>query len=396
MPSPTLPLRVILACPQAHYPGHYWRDTQTLACALASTGTEVETIVATTPAGDARPGGRTHQCLPSWWQRLTHRHAPDGRHRKLVTVFANLETLACALRALPAALGRRPGVIHFLGGTHLFIFLLALLGSRPVFLSIYGEFLPASSTKPRLKERFRDWLLDRVLRQGKLIVICETDSLRDRWRWRLGDHILTIPYAITVSPPHESRTEARAALGLPADTTILLLFGTQREGKDYAVVLRAAKLLQPTVHLLFVGKSISQNNPQRLAAELQFTHATFIDRFVDAAEVPRFFFACDAVVLPYEEGFDRGSGVILDACAYGRPIIASRTGYLQWFVEHHRVGFLFQPGDAAKLAGAIRELLLLGIPETVQLEARVAATAREHSWPEIVQIYLRLYRKYSR
>ena len=395
MPSPTQPLRVVLICPQAHYPGHYWRDTHTLASALATGGAEVETIVPTTPTGGGNPPGALYRSLPSWWRRLTSRYTPDGRRHKLMTLFANLETLACALRALPAALSQREGIIHFIGGTHIFILLLALIASRPVFLSIYGEFLPPASVTPRLKDRFRDWLLDRVLRQHKFVVICETDALRDRWRWRLGDNIHTIPYAITLAPPQESKVEARAALGLPANATILLLFGTQREGKDYGVVLRAASLLQPAVHLLFVGKCISQNNPQRLAAELRFTHATLVDRFIDDAEVPRFFFAADAVVLPYAEGFDRGSGVIIDACAYGRPIIASRTGYLQWFVEHHQVGFLYEPGDSEDLATVIRQLLVLTDQQWLQLEARVALAAREHSWPEVVQTYLRIYARTS-
>jgi glycosyltransferase involved in cell wall biosynthesis len=389
-------MEVVLVCPQAHYPGHYWRDTHTLASALSAAGAQVETIVATAPTGGGTPSGTLCRSLPAWWRKLTAQHTPDGRRRKLTTVFANLETLACAVQALPAAFSSRGGVIHFLGGTHIFIFLLALVSSRPVFMSIYGEFLPmpAAGARPRLKDLFRDWLLNRLLRQRKLVIICETDSLRDRWRWRLGEHIHTIPYAISIPGFQESKAEARAALGLPPEATILLLFGTQREGKDYGVVLRAAKLLQPAVHLLFVGKSISQNNPQRVAQELGFTHATFVERFVDDAEVPRFFFASDAVVLPYAEGFDRGSGVILDACAYGRPIVASRTGYLRWFVEHHQAGFLYQPGNPEDLATTIRQFLALKKTAKAELESRVAATAKEHSWPEVVTLYFSLYRQY--
>ncbi|WP_420196896.1 glycosyltransferase family 4 protein [Chthoniobacter flavus] len=311
-------------------------------------------------------------------------------------IFNNLETLACALRALPCALSARGGILHFLGGTHIFIFLLALCSRRPVFLSIYGEFLPPKSEHPNFRVRLRDRLLHHLLRAHKLVIICETDSLRDRWRWLLGDDIHTIPYAITVPPALQSKAEARAAIGLPQDVPILLLFGTQRAGKDYGVVLRAAALLQPQVHLLFVGKTISQNNPQRLAEELGFKQATFIDRFVDEAEVPRFFFASDAAVLPYAEGFDRGSGVILDACAYGRPIIASRTGYLQWFVETHQAGFLYRPGDAEELATVIRQLVALDATERKALEDRVAKTAQLHSWSEVVKTYLQVYRQYGR
>jgi glycosyltransferase involved in cell wall biosynthesis len=319
----------------------------------------------------------------------------DGFNRGFIGLYNNLETLACALRAMPAALSRRKSVVHFLGGTHIFLFLLAFCSRRPIFLSIYGEFLPVSNAVPTLKERARDWLLARVLKAGRLIVICETDTLRDRWTWLLGEAIHTVPYAITPTPPSETKAEARAALGLPLHAPIFLLFGTQREGKDYGVVLRAAKLLDFPVHLLFVGKSISRNNPRQLAEQIGFTHATFVDRFIDDSEVPRFFFAADAAVLPYAEGFDRGSGVILDACAYSRPIVTSRTGYLQWFVETHGVGFLYAPGDAAELATALRQLLALDAKEQESLATRVARTAQLHSWPVVTQEYLRLYRQYS-
>lgn len=389
------PLRVILACPQAHYAGHYWRDTQTLAKALSAEGAEVEVIVPTAPTGGGEMPAGTHYSLPRWWHRLTSGFMPGAHRAWRAALFQNLETLACALRALPGAMSESGGLVHFLGGTHVFIFLLALCSRRPVFLSIYGEFLGWRAGRPTLKECFRDWLLHHLLRQHKLVVIVETDSLRDRWRWLMDKDIHTIPYAITVPARRESSATARTALELPTNVPILLLFGTQREGKDYGTVLRAAKLIEPAVHLFFVGKIISQNNPQVLAKELGFQQVTFIDRFVDEEEIPRFFYAADAAVLPYEEGFDRGSGVIVDACGFGRPIIASRTGYLRWFVETHQAGLLYQPGNAADLATVIQQFVALDPVSRGQLEARVDRTADLHSWPQIIQSYLRLYRQYT-
>jgi glycosyltransferase involved in cell wall biosynthesis len=391
-----VPSRVVLISPLAHYAGHHWRATHALANALAAKGVEVEAIVATAPAGGGQIPGPIHYSLPPWWHSFANRLTLHGRRQKVLRIFNNLETLACVLRALPRAMSSQGGVIHLLGGTHIFVFLFALCSRRPVFLSIYGDFLPPKSPHPSFKERLRHNLLRRLLHAHKLILICETDSLRDRWQWLFGEDIHTIPYAITVPSAPLGKDSARAALGLPTDVPILLLFGTQREGKDYGVVLRAAALLQSPVHLLFVGKTISQNNPRRLAEELGFEHATFIERFVDDSEVPQFFFASDAVVLPYEEGFDRGSGVILDACAYGRPIIASRTGYLKWFVETHQVGFLYRPGDASELAAAIRELLALDRAGRAALEERVARTAQLHNWSEVVGAYLQVYGQHCR
>jgi glycosyltransferase involved in cell wall biosynthesis len=385
---------ITLVSPSAHYAGHYWRVTQTLAQALAAEGVAVEVIVPTSPAGGGAMPAHIYHSLPRWWHRLTSGSLLGLPRSWKTTLFHNLETLACALRALPGAMSESGGLVHFLGGTHIFICLLALCSRRPVFVSIYGDFAVPNPVRPSLKERFRDWLLQRLVRQHKLVIIAETDSLRDRWRWLFGEDIHTIPYAISIPAQRESTATARAALGLPMDVSIFLLFGTQREGKDYGVVLRAARLIEPAVHLLFVGKIISHNNPQALAAQCGFTQATFIDRFVDEEEVSRFFHAADAVVLPYEEGFDRGSGVIVDACGFGRPIIASRTGYLQWFVETHQVGLLYRPGDAVDLAQVFQQFLALNSTDRAQLDAHVRRAADLHSWPLVIQTYLRLYRRY--
>lgn len=385
----------MLVCPQAPYAGHYWRDTYTLGEALAAAGAEVSAVVPTTPAGGGEFAGAVHHSLPRWWHRLTKKRVLGGNASLLAVLWNNFETLACVLRALPEAMSAGGGTIHLMGGTHIFIFLLAFASRRPVFLSIYGDLFSNGPKELTFKHRVRNWLLHHLLKQRKLVLLVETDSLRERWRWLFGEDVHTVPYAITLSPTTETKAAARSALGLPQDVPILLLFGTQREGKDYGVVLRAAKLIEPAVHLLFVGKTISQNNPQVLARELGFQQATFIDRFVDEAEVPRFFNAADAAVLPYAEGFDRGSGVIVDACGFGRPIIASDTGYLQWFVETYRAGFLYQPGDAADLAQVIQQFIALDSASRSEFEARVAYAADLHSWPQVIQTYIRLYRQYS-
>ena len=42
-----------------------------------------------------------------------------------------------------------------------------------------------------------------------------------------------------------------------------------------------------------------------------------------------FFRASDVIVLPYPADFERGSGIVIEACSYGCPIVASSGGYLE-------------------------------------------------------------------
>jgi|SRR5579859_2722287 len=55
---------------------------------------------------------------------------------------------------------------------------------------------------------------------------------------------------------------------------------------------------------------------------------------------------------------DGRSVAVLEAMAWGRPVVASRTGGLAEIVEDHVTGLLVPPGDAAALAAALRELAL--------------------------------------
>lgn len=389
-------MRVVLVQPYAHYAGHHWRDTRSLAAALSKNGVEVDVVVAGPPLGGGEFGGRIFQSLPSSYG-ATNRIYNVSRQPRLISVLHNLETLACVLRLCVLMVSCRYDVVHFMDGTHLLQFAFILRSGKPVVLSIFGDYLPpppGGGLLSRFKHSFRALLLRKGVESGRFAVICETESIQARGRQFFGKHIHVIPYAIEWPQPIIARAEARARLGLPPDGPILLLFGTQRTGKDYRVVFEAARSLACKVHLLFVGKIISDNDPRRLAAQSGFTEATFIDRFVADEEVPLFFSASDAVLLPYDAGFDRGSGVILDACRFGLPVISARTGYLEWFVEHYRTGFLFAPGDARELRAAIAQLLGLNEAEKELLRKRIATTAESHSWPVLISDYLAIYDNY--
>jgi glycosyltransferase involved in cell wall biosynthesis len=47
---------------------------------------------------------------------------------------------------------------------------------------------------------------------------------------------------------------------------------------------------------------------------------------------------------------------LVEACAKGTPVVASRLGAMEEMVRDGRTGLLFQPGDAANLADRVREL----------------------------------------
>lgn len=90
--------------------------------------------------------------------------------------------------------------------------------------------------------------------------------------------------------------------------------------------------------------------------------------------------ASDVVLLPYHK--ITGSSAFMTAMTLGRGVVASDLPYFrEVLVGHEDAGRLFPAGDAASLAGAIREYL--SIPaERRQSAAR--ALARECAWDKVI------------
>jgi glycosyltransferase involved in cell wall biosynthesis len=64
--------------------------------------------------------------------------------------------------------------------------------------------------------------------------------------------------------------------------------------------------------------------------------------------------ATDLVVLSFRAGVTASSGRLMDAIAWGKPVVCSRQSAVGELVAEYRLGALFEPGDASSLAAAVR------------------------------------------
>ena len=75
--------------------------------------------------------------------------------------------------------------------------------------------------------------------------------------------------------------------------------------------------------------------------------------FVANDDVPYYFNAVDAIVLPYQKIYN--SGVLIRALSFATPVIASDFGPFKEFLIHGDNGFLFKTGDEKYLATTVIE-----------------------------------------
>lgn len=178
------------------------------------------------------------------------------------------------------------------------------------------------------------------------------------------------------------RAEARKKLGLPADARVLLFFGLIRAYKGLDVLLEAFGQLDSRYHLVIAGEpygDFSSCKKQIEASPLRANihlHA----RFIADAEVPAFFGAADAVVLPYRSATQ--SGITAIAFHFGVPVVATDVGGLSETVRTGSTGVLVGDVSADAVTRGINQLFT---SDPKALEQGIAALREELSWARFAQ-----------
>lgn len=391
MPEPFLSMaepQIFLVSPNAHYPSHAWPITAALMRALRAKGKAVQTIIYSSTAEPVAPDLRAAVVSATLDTPEAGRAvAGKWQDRRFGGAANTFETLVCLARARRLA-GGRPAAFHFIGGSYWCVVLAALFCRRARFVySLYDAMLlgRASGPKAWLRHGLK-WLLRRACATGRLEFTCENGHLRGEISKLVGSHVTLVPYAVDDTEAMPARAAARQKLGLPADEKILLFFGTHRREKDYRTVLQGCRQLPEPPLALFVGKVISDNDPARLVAELQYPKARVVNEFVPEADAKFYFAAADAVALPYEAEFARGSGVLIECCRYLRPMVAAANPFFSAFIARHGCGATYAPGDPASLAAAVQSVF--AGPE--KFTGALARARREHSWAAAAEKYFRL------
>ena len=96
-------------------------------------------------------------------------------------------------------------------------------------------------------------------------------------------------------------------------------------------------------------------------------------------------------VLPYTEGYEKGSAVLLQACNYGKPVVAANTGHLANFINLHRTGKLYTPENPVDLAKVLDEMANISTTESTELAERIQKTADFYSWKNLTIKYMDVF-----
>jgi glycosyltransferase involved in cell wall biosynthesis len=237
------------------------------------------------------------------------------------------------------------------------------------------------------------WLMgagtDRLIRSVDA-VICHTEQGRERLL-RQG-----VPAALLSVVPH-GLLGPRSDSGSPSlgERIRLLQFGKIKAYKGVDVLIEALHRLTPQerarldVHV--AGKPYIETEPLEALVRAKGLGdcIRFDFDFIDDAMMELLFARADALVFPYRD--IEASGVLMQAVAAGKPVLASRIGVFGELLTDGREGLLVPSGDPEALAGALRRLVAAPGRLAEMREAMSALRDRLPSWEEIARRTTRIY-----
>jgi glycosyltransferase involved in cell wall biosynthesis len=288
---------------------------------------------------------------------------------------------------------RGPGLIHIhtaargsLYRKSVYVFLGRLLW-RPVLLHIHAGRGDIEAFAGRLGP-LRRGLLGAALRTSTRVLAVSAETARATERCFGAAGILVVPNA---APPAPAERPADSAV--ESDGRVLFLGGFAnpvKGGEAYVEAMASvAPRFQETAFVLAGPGEPPASAAATVAALANASWAGWLDEAAKAAQLAH----CAVFVLPsLSEGLPVA---LLEAMAWGRPIVATRVGGVPEVVDDGVEALVVPPGDPAALATAIGRLL--GDPEERQRLGR-AARERAASLNE-VEVYGRLdslYRETTR
>lgn len=171
------------------------------------------------------------------------------------------------------------------------------------------------------------------------------------------DNVVTVYDGIPLPPSSGPVTGRREMLGITGDP-VLGIFGRVCEGKGHAYLIEALKEVKskkPEIKLVIVGAG-EQGFMETLKRQISGLGLDDNVQFAGFLEnILPWYSAVDAVVAPtLEEGLGMN---ILEACACGKPVVASDVGGVPEIVQDGVNGLLVKPADPVSLAAGILKLL---------------------------------------
>jgi len=253
------------------------------------------------------------------------------------------------------------------------------------------------SLRYRASRSLETYALRRVPR---ITTICEGLRREIVARGIPGERVTVIPNAVDLETFRIGRRadeQLQKTLGLGSGT-VLGFAGSFYGYEGLDLLLEAFAALRPrhpNLRVLLVGGGLQEEALKRQAANLGIDKQVVFTGRVPHETVQRYYDMIDVLVYPRRSM--RLTELVtplkpLEAMAQGRVVVASNVGGHRELIRDRETGYLFEPGNAPKLA----ETIAAALGEREKWPRMIAAGRRfveeERNWRRSVQNYVDVYR----
>lgn len=340
-------MRVAMIDPSLFTPAY----DRALATALAEGGHQV-TLFSRRPR--AEDGSMGDVPLVEAFYRLAGSPMVAGLPQRLRLGVKGLEHVWSMARLIARLRRLAPDVIHFQWLALPLVDLRMLAGLRriaPLVLTIHDT--NPFNGDPSSRLQFRGFA-ESLAQFDRLVVHTSQGEARLLAQGVPADRLVRVPHGAELAQRHLADDAMQGEISF-------VLFGKIKPYKGADLLIEAfARLperLRDQARLRIIGKPYMDLAPLHAAigAHGLGERCTIEARYVAEAEIPAVFGPGRVAVFPYRE-ID-SSGVLFQALACGRPVVASRIGSFAELLEGREAGLLTERDDIAGLAAAMARLI---------------------------------------
>ena len=182
-----------------------------------------------------------------------------------------------------------------------------------------------------------------------------------------------------------AKADAQARLGLDPGLRTLLFFGLIRDYKGLDLLIDAMPLLDDRYQLVIAGESYGsfEKYDSHIAATGCGRRIHVFNRYISDEDVPVYFSAADACVLPYRSATQ--SGVTAIALHFEVPVVATPVGGLAESIGKPGIGLMTRDISAQSVAEAVGRLF---DEQPGSFVARIREAKRTMTWEAFAEAVL--------
>jgi glycosyltransferase involved in cell wall biosynthesis len=151
--------------------------------------------------------------------------------------------------------------------------------------------------------------------------------------------------------------KAKAEFGFAPSDKVILFFGYVRKYKGLDILLRAFKGISeevPGIKLLVAGEFY--DNPEEYYDIIKENgiedKVKIVNQYIPNEEVYKYYSAADLVVQPYRSATQ--SGILNVAYGFLKPVVVTRVGGLEEFVQNEKTGIIVEPESPAEIVKGVK------------------------------------------